>query len=323
MIDYKDDTQSRKWLLTINNPQLLALDHEKIMSILHLFKPDYFCMADEIATTGTYHTHVYLYSNSPIRFSTIKKRFPTAHIDKAQGTSQENRDHIRKDGKWAETVKADTRVADSFVEFGTPPPPQKENSPKMYQLYQDVKDGFSTSEIVEASPAFCLQMPKIDQMRDSIISEPFKSQFRQVEVHYLFGASGTGKTSGIYKKHKMEDICRITDYGGRNGVRFDAYHTQPVLVFEEFHSQIPIEAMLNYLDIYPLMLPARYSDRVACYTTVYITSNISLEEQYPDIQRHKLETWRAFLRRIHNITEYLHDGTTRVIMEGGISRDIF
>ena len=56
-------------------------------------------------------------------------------------------------------------------------------------------------------------------------------------------------------------------------------------MLEEFHSQIPISAMLNYLDIYPLTLPARYTDRTACYTKVYITSNISLEEQYRDIQR--------------------------------------
>lgn len=35
------------------------------------------------------------------------------------------------------------------------------------------------------------------------------------------------------------------------------------LVFEEFHSQIPIGDMHNYLDIYPLMLPARYNDKVA------------------------------------------------------------
>ena len=34
--------------------------------------------------------------------------------------------------------------------------------------------------------------------------------------------------------------------------------------------------MLNYLDIYPLYLPARYTDRVACYHHVYITSNAPL-----------------------------------------------
>ena len=113
----------------------------------------------------------------------------------------------------------------------------------------------------------------------------------------------------------MQDICRITDYGGRNGVRFDAYHTQSVLVFEEFHSQIPIESMLNFLDTYPITLPARYQDKVACYTTVYITSNIPLEAQYSDVQQYDSETWRAFLRRIHTVTQFFADGTTEVLYD--------
>lgn len=69
------DTQSRKWTLTINNPAVCDLDHSRIVELLQLFKPDYFCLADEIATTGTYHTHIYLYSKSPMRFRTIKRRF--------------------------------------------------------------------------------------------------------------------------------------------------------------------------------------------------------------------------------------------------------
>ena len=136
-----------------------------------------------------------------------------------------------------------------------------------------------------------------------------------MEVHYLFGASGAGKTRSIFRKHEIQDICRITDYGGRNGVRFDGYHTQPVLVFEEFHSQIPIESMLNFWDTYPTTLPARYQDKVACYTTVYITSNIPLEAQYPEIQQYDSETWRAFLRRIHTVTQFFADGTTEVLYD--------
>lgn len=78
---------------------------------------------------------------------------------------------------------------------------------------------------------------------------------RDLTVYYLYGASGAGKTRSIYQAHPAGDICRITDYGGKNGVRFDAYHGQPVLVLEEFYSQIPIETMLNLLVIYPLIAP--------------------------------------------------------------------
>lgn len=80
-------------------------------------------------------------------------------------------------------------------------------------------------------------------------------------------------------------------------------------MFEEFHSQVPIEEMLNFLDIYPLFLPARYSDRVACFKQVYITSNLPLKAQYKAIQWNQPETWQAFLRRIHRVMEYTSDGT--------------
>lgn len=308
-----NNIQSRKWQLTINNPANCGMDHAAIIERLQLFRPAYFCMADEIATTGTYHTHAYVYSHSPMRFGTFRNRFPTAHIEKANGTSKENRDYIRKEGKWAVTAKVETCVPDTFMEFGELPSEAEENAPKMFQLLEDVKDGFTTQEIIRNNPAFAFKGRDIDQLRETLLAEQFENANRDVEVYYLFGESGTGKTYGIYERHAASDICRITDYP-KAGVRFDAYHGQSVLVFEEFHSQIPINAMLNYLDIYPLKLPARYSDRTACYTTVYITSNIPLEQQYPDIQRSKMETWRAFLRRITKVYEYHKGGFIQEVL---------
>ena len=303
------DPQSKKWQLTINNPQDCGLDREHLLDILSRFSLDYFALSDEIASTGTPHTHVFLYAHSNLRFSTIHNRIPIAHIEKALGTVQQNRDYIAKTGKWANTDKAETQVEGSFYEWGTPPTEQEERSPAMTKLLQSVKDGRSTIEIIEETPGFAFKFRDIETLREAVTAMKYRRQNRDLTVYYLFGATGAGKTRGIYSEHPADEICRITDYGGKNGVRFDAYHGQPVLVFEEFHSQIPIESMLNYLDVYPLMLPARYSDRVACYTTVYITSNIPLEEQYQEIQRRKPETWRAFVRRIHVVREYRRDGT--------------
>ena len=303
------DPQSKKWQLTINNPQDCGLDREHLLDILSRFSLDYFALSDEIASTGTPHTHVFLYAHSNLRFSTIHNKIPIAHIEKALGTVQQNRDYIAKTGKWANTDRAETQVEGSFYEWGTPPTEQEERSPAMTKLLQSVKDGRSTLEIIEETPGFAFKVRDIEALREAVTAAKYRRQNRDLAVYYLFGATGAGKTRGIYSEHPADDICRITDYGGKNGVRFDAYHGQPVLVFEEFHSQIPIESMLNYLDVYPLMLPARYSDRVACYTTVYITSNIPLEEQYQEIRRRKPETSRAFVRRIHVVREYRRDGT--------------
>lgn len=314
-----NNSQARKWSLTINNPQEAGLDHSVIAEILHRFSPGYFCMADEVATTGTHHTHIFMYAPSPVRFTTLKSRFPTAHIEKAYGSAAENRDYVAKSGKWADTSKAETAVPGTFEEWGKLPAERDEQSPDMSRLIQELREGRSTLEIVEDHPGFAFRIREIEALRQVILTEKYSTEKRNLDVSYLYGASGVGKTWGIFEQNDPREICRITDYGGRNGIRFDAYHGQSILVFEEFHSQIPISAMLNYLDIYPLMLPARYSDRVACYTKVYITSNIPLEEQYRDIQRSQLETWRAFLRRIHHIIEYLPDGSTReLITPGGV-----
>lgn len=317
----ENNTQSRKWALVINNPLEAGLDHAAIREILYCFSPAYFCMADEIATTGTYHTHIFLFSPSPMRFSTVKNRFSTAHIEKAYGSAKANRAYILKEGHWADTDKAETSVSGTFEEWGDLPAEKEEEAPEMFKLIQDLRAGKSVMEIIEDNPKLAFRIREIETLRQAILEEKYSAENRALEVTYLYGASGTGKTRGIFEKHDRKSICRITDYGGRNGVRFDAYHCQDVLVLEEFHSQIPISAMLNYLDIYPLTLPARYTDRIACYTKVYITSNIPLEEQYRDIQRYQMETWRAFLRRVQNVIEYLRDGSTVQHKKGGFPCD--
>ena len=313
-MSYSKDTQSRKWTLVINNPEEHGFTRERIVELLHLFNPDYFCLAEEIAESGTHHTHIFLYSHSPIRFGTVKNRFPTAHIESVRGSCRENRDYIRKEGKWSETAKAETRLEGTFLEFGELPSEAQEKAPKMAQVLQDVEDGKTTKEIIKDNPNFAFKGRDIDSLRETLVSDAFRYENRDIKVYYLYGDSGTGKTRSIYEAHPAADICRITDYGARGNIRFDAYHGQPVLVFEEFHSQVPIAAMLNYLDIYPLMLPARYNDRVACYTTVYITSNVPLDQQYPEIQKNKKETWKAFLRRIDTVLEFRRGGMIQEVI---------
>ena len=133
----------------------------------------------------------------------------------------------------------------------------------------------------------------------------------------MYGHSGTGKTRSIYERHPASEICRITNYRKGKDIYFDSYHGQDVLVFEEFNSQIPIELMNSYLDVYPLFLPARYTDRISSYTTVYITSNYPIESQYIDVQNSRPETWKAFLRRIHTIIEFTDDGQQIIKYQGG------
>lgn len=306
------NTSTRKWHITINNPLDHGFDHEKIIEVLQLFAPSYFCLCDEMSTTGTLHTHIYIEAHSGIRFGTIKGRFPTAHIEKAKGNARQNRVYIQKGGKWEDTEKASTVIPDTFFEWGEIPPEKEEKPSRMAQLVQDVQAGLSTVEIIEKDPSMAFRVREIELLRQTLLAEKYSSENRKLEVTYLYGATGTGKTRSIFEAHNPRDICRITNYRAGKGISFDNYTGQDILVFEEFNSQISLEEMLNFLDVYPLSLPARYNDRVACFTKVYITSNQSLDRQYRSEQTSRPETWKAFLRRIHNIQEVLPDGTFRI-----------
>ena len=69
--------------------------------------------------------------------------------------------------------------------------------------------------------------------------------------------------------------------------------------------------MNRYLDGYPISLPARYTNKQACYEKVFIISNLDLWEQYTHEQRTQPEVWAAFLRRIHKVIHFGADGTRR------------
>ena len=78
-----------------------------------------------------------------------------------------------------------------------------------------------------------------------------------------------------------------------------------MLIFEEFWGGLKHGDMLNYLDGYPLLLPCRYFNRQACFTKVFIITNIPPDGQYLNID---LESRRAFYRRIHRVIRFWDDG---------------
>ena len=295
------DPQGRKWLLTINNPIEKGWDHSKIKDELkQQFKSlSYYCLGDEQG--DTYHTHIFILSEIPIRFSTIKKKFPEAHIDKAYGTAKENKEYIQKAGKWADTDKAETTIPDTFEESGEMPEELGQGyRSDIGEVYRQIEDGMSNAEIMAANPDSATYIGKMDKIRQDILEARYREEWRTLNVTYIFGPTETGKTRSVMETHGYGNVYRVTDYGHP----FDRYAQEPVLCLDEFRSSLLIGDMLNYLDGYPLNLPARYTPRIACYETVYIISNIDLKEQYPNVQANEAKTWKAFLRRIHHVIEY-------------------
>ena len=301
MILISKDKYSRKWLVTINNPVEHGFNREWLRGILGSFKKIvYWCMADEIGENGTYHTHIFMAFSTVQRFSTIQKKFNGGHIDYVRGTSQQNRDYIFKEGEHAKTKKKEGHLEETREEYGQMPIERPGARNDIHDVMDMIENGMSDVEILKENPQFFHSMDKLDKYRQKYREDKYQKVWRTIEVTYIYGQTGTGKTRGIMDKYGYENVYRVTDYDHP----FDSYKGQDVILLDEFASSLKIRDMLMYLEGYPINLPARYNNKVACFTKVYIVSNLPLCRQYENMQTEHPETFRAFLRRIGLVQEY-------------------
>lgn len=294
----------RKYQLTINNPAEHGFTHDLIRQNLADLKGSlYWCLCDEVGEQGTLHTHIYTAFKNAVMFSTMQQRFYGAHIEAAKGSHRENRDYIRKEGKWRDTDKAETNLPDTFEESGELPAETGRRGKQSEAILAMLEDGASNADILRAYPSAMNHLPRIEQARQTLQEERYREEWRTLHTTYIHGKTGVGKTRYVMDKHGYANVYRVTNYDHP----FDGYRGEPVMLFDEFRSSLTLTDMLKYLDGYPLMLPARYADKVACFTEVYIVSNIPLKDQYPYVQINESVSWDAFKRRIHDIIELTDD----------------
>lgn len=313
MSENQSDRKSRKYLLTFNNPKEHNATHDILNNSMNSFNWIYYCMCDEIGSEGTYHTHLFFQCENAVHFSKVKKVFPSAHIDECKGSAEQNKNYILKQGKYINTDKSETNIPDTFEEYGEMP---LDKAQKNNQISEDVlemlKDDYDFKDIIEKYPSYMTKISHLEKAKQLFLANKFSDTFRNLEVTYISGETGTGKTRSVMEHYGYKNVYKITNYQHP----FDNYDGEDVILFDEFRNSLPLSDMLQYLDGYPCKLPARYSDRYACFTKVYIISNISLNKQYEDA---KQEDWCAFVRRINRVLIYkftIADSDNPFVKEG-------
>lgn len=153
------DTQSRKYLVTINNPFEHGYTRENLRQRITAMKPlVYFCAAEEVGLeTGTHHIHIYLAFSSGVRFSTMRRAFSQGgDIETARGTSAQIRDYVAKAGKWADDEKADTSIEGTFEEWGTLPNEHQGTSGQELAVIERIQEGASNAALLFEFPSICV-----------------------------------------------------------------------------------------------------------------------------------------------------------------------
>lgn len=309
--------QGRKWQVTINNPLDHGFDHEAIKTALAQFKGLlYYCLCDEEGDEcQTRHTHVFFVLRNPCTAERVNNLFPKMHRERAAGTCAENRAYVLKDGvkynkqpdghySYTDSSGKDhegINYSDTFEEWGEMPEEHQGKSKASDIIVGMVKDGASSLEIVDAVPVAYKDLDKIDRMRSMYRDAEYSTKWRDLEVTYIYGPTGAGKTRSVMERYGYDQVYRVTDYHHP----FDTYDGQDVIIFEEFRGGLKHGDMLNYLDGYPLLLPCRYYNRQACYTKAFIITNLKPDDLYPNVDE---ASRRAFFRRIGAVVEYFKDG---------------
>lgn len=307
------EIQSRKFLGTLNNPQDWGFDSDKVIRLLsELAGCRYIAIAEEIgAQEHTPHMHFFVVYKNPKAKSTMCNTVPKAHWDECRGTIEQNRDYVFKQGKWVDSEKGTTALPETQREWGEIPSECKEfptrKSDVMDAINEMIEDGLTPSEIMEKHAGYC---EYADTIRRAYILRrtAYVPPVRDVKVHYVVGASGSGKTytyKRLCDRFGDSDVYLVTDYANDMTAAFDRYQAENVIVLDEFRGNVRFSTFLNLTDIYRCDIHARYVSTMALYSEVYITSIYPPEKLYENLVEtasQGIEPRQQLYRRISDIT---------------------
>ena len=216
--------QGRKWQVTINNPADHGLEHEQIKAALSQFKGLlYYCLCDEEGDEcETLHTHVFFVLRTPCTAERVNKLFPKMHRERVNGSCVEKRAYVLKDGEKYNKLpdghyhyedssgKAHNGInySDTFEEWGEMPIEHQGKSNAAELIVNMVKDGATNAEIVNAVASAYKDIDKLDRTRSMFRDREFADKWRDLEVTYIYGVTGCGKTRSVMDKYGYSNCYR-------------------------------------------------------------------------------------------------------------------
>lgn len=301
-------TRTRSWILTLNNPT-----DEEIASLATACGGGGVLratVAHEVGEGGTPHLQGFIQLAHGKTVSAFKRWAGSNryHLETARDLRR-SWDYCRKGEQpkteWEEQNVDGPTYGLNHVDVlttGDRPPESPEDS--WGQAVAMIEDGSPVLEVVRRFPGFARSISALLRLEAEVATQKTR-EWRHLTTTYVWGATGVGKTRAVMEGHGYDNVYRVTNWKHP----WDGYRGQPVIIFDEFRSQPTMSQMLNWLDGYPIDLPARYQDRPAEFTEVYIISNWPLHDQYTGKQETSPETWRAFMRRIHGCFRVDEEGS--------------
>lgn len=243
---------SRAFCLTINNWSVQQLTvFRELDGVLHAV------VGSEVSASGTPHLQAYLRMKRPYRISTIKKWFPTAHIEVAKSFDAAA-NYCRKENI---ELTIDNRV-------GKGKRTDLDEYAKQIPLMSD-------RDIYDAHPGSYMRYSqhhfRIRSLFGGGVREP-------PVVTWLWGSTGSGKTRAAYEQHPDLYACPPGKLQW-----FDGYFGQECALLDDLRApDLPFAFLLRLLDRYPLQVPIKGGFTRWMPKVIIITAPKPPEELFAD-----------------------------------------
>lgn len=239
----------RRWCLTCNNYKKIDISKLKKLNYTYLL------IGGEIGANKTPHLQVYVELVKGFkRLTALKKKLTKRfHIEAAKGSGLQNKVYCSKesvifeDGKVSVVGKRNDidRVKTMIL-----------NDPNV--TLRKVSLICKNSQSLNYAKNFLTLWEKPRPIKEG----------KELEVIWLWGESGTGKSRYVYDHEKEEDIYRPINYKW-----WDGYDAHSIILLDELRGDFcKYHEMLKLLDIYPFKVECKGGSRQFKGRKIYITS---------------------------------------------------
>ena len=298
---------SKSWFAVLNNPA----DHGYTgtpQEVCEKLRSEWLSVSDSrtgawvycVSAEGLHHVHMVLEDRVAMRFSKIKKSYAVGmHFEATKGNKDQAEAYITKQPPFdekGEQILYTCRHGEIQAVQG--------RRTDLEKISDMLEAGLTPREIMAQDFSY----RRYERMIKSAYFDKRKREtpvIREVKVHYLVGESGSGKSYtyvSLCEEYGEDQVYFFSDYEGGG---WDGYQGERFLFLDELKGQFPFSLLLQILDKFKTQLHARYSNVVALWSEVYITSVFPPDELYKRMVEETVrgrDKQQQLFRRITDIT---------------------
>lgn len=251
-------SKCRCYILTIFNDELK-----------HFTKAIYECWCDDTCKDGRPHKHQVIYFKNPVSFKSIKKEYPTAHIEKAHNV--EDAIHYILDNKNGRKC--------NIEESGKRPEKHK------FKTMKELKDEDSDDVPPYLYSAYSKYKNKPRPLKT-------KDWLKNVKVYYICGPSGIGKSTKAYDILMENNVEEFDEISYENGFYLGATNETKACIFDDFRdSRMKPDEFIRFIDYRKHTMNIKGGQVVNNYELIIITSIKTIDKLYKNITSEQREQW--------------------------------